>query len=102
MLQEHRHIQVWIREEVGFVCVDLIQFDLKQQIEGFQAADTFRLGVGCEITLKQQPLGRAWYVNLSLKIDYIQIGRKVQLGVIKMDIAITPDRQIMKESDVNF
>ena len=40
--------------------------------------------------------------TLPVEISYIKIWWKVNFGKVKMDISITADWQVVKESDVNF
>ena len=40
-------------------------------------------------------------MNVTRELGDIQIGREVQLWKFKMNIAATPDWQVIKESDVN-
>lgn len=41
-------------------------------------------------------------MHLSVKVCDIKIGGKADFGKVKMDVSITPDRQVVKESDIDL
>jgi hypothetical protein len=84
------------------ISINFIESDFEVLIEWFKAANAFGWSNCTELTLEQQTLRCTRDVHLSMKISDIKIRGKVYFGKVEMDVSITPDRQVVKESDIDL
>jgi hypothetical protein len=75
---------------------------MKMLLERFQATYAFRGNLGQELSLNQQTLRRTGNVDTTAEIDYIQVGGKMQFRKFEINVAVTTNRLVEKEADVNF
>lgn len=87
---------------MGFIRIHFVEFGMKMLLERFQATHAFRGNLGLELSLNQQTLRRTGNVDTTAEIDYIQVGRKMQFRKFEINVAVTTNRLVEKEADVNF